>query len=204
MNTIIGTLLYYGANGSWTITGKDGSVVDLKPLVMGAFAPLLGRRVVMNEKKWSLTICADEQAPMHLESQDGTIWPILQVRDGFGFSNVRYAVEQVLTRFNGTTVGLCWDENSLSILFDEVQSVPRTQYCGRGNLALAEPGGRCLNPTPCVFLVAGPDGFRCAKFDSFTSAQILDRLIRGEMKATRIGSCVVDGRVAAGAPAETA
>jgi hypothetical protein len=40
----------------------------------------------------------------------------------------------------------------------------------------------------CIFVVAGPDGFGCAKFTPL-AALLIDRNRRGQMRATREGQC---------------
>lgn len=207
MNSVTGTITYMGFNGPWTIdTGTDAGAVDAKALILAALRTLIGRQgTIRQTDRWSMVVdtgsdiatnFAQNLQIMHLDMPDfeGAVWPSFQVRGGFGFQNVSYYISHFLSGFNKTRISIRWDETTLTIAFDQTQDVPRTQFCDKGNLALADSKGRCNDGGPCAFLVGTDRGFRCAKNDQIAEG-ILDRILRGTMKATRIGPCVVDGRV---------
>jgi hypothetical protein len=131
--------------------------------------------------------------------EDRTLLILLEKIDGFGMSNLCAYLPEYFQRLNGMNVIVEIEDNFISIIHDPDEKVYEINYT-RGNSCkipdddvktICKPGEKDC----CIFLSMASGGFECQKFDSSTCRMLLDRHSKGTMRASRIGNCMIVGRI---------
>jgi len=201
MFTLIGRLEFTGwFNRPWALHPRDGGkVFDLYSLINESLKGLNGKRVTMDYSLSSLHLKRDEESEFVVEYREDEIASLTKV-EGFGFTNLGAYIPRAFQTFNGRTVYFtAHDDGGFQITPDDTEVLNEVWFGGEGNLCpvgddtvknVCRPG----TTDTCIFLVAGGNGFECAKFCSATARTILDRHHNQTMRASRIGNCKLMGR----------
>jgi len=196
--TITGRLHYLGwFNRPWTLETTAGNV-DLWPVVEEFLLALNGQRASHQKDRDGYWLAADSTSTYRFNYEPDKCVS-LDVVDGFGFSNVHAYMDSALIWLSGRLViieidaGMC-----LHFRADESEQVFSVQFGDSNSCEVPEGAERSVckvgEPDCCVFLACGAKGFSCEKFSGPTARVLLDRLAQGTIRATRIGSCAVNGR----------
>lgn len=199
MKVIEGKLEYLTWRRPWKV--EIGDRFNDISIVFWDFAERLkGKRVQMSYTLDSFTLAANEKSDFALNFEVRCEGIALDKIDGFGFSNVLAYCESAMHRLNGREIIVAVDDVSLKIFANATENVPEVKYKSSGNMArvpeemVRGPCGLGEGPNTCIFLVAGSEGFECAKFEGSLSRQLLGRKAEGAMHAKRIGNCRLIGR----------
>ncbi len=202
MKKIVGTLNFHGWFHPWKVITEDGVETDIHPVVASFFKKLAGQPVVFEDEPEGFHLVRDENSPKKLEYKvegDGVILALLNKDGSFGLSNLTASIPDALQRIDGRNVVITVTDTEMRVQADPNQEVYKLPYT-HGNMASIPEGiekSQCQIGTSnaCVFCVATGEGFECSKGNTQMGRMVLDRLAKGEMRASRIGSCLVAGRV---------
>ncbi len=199
MNCINGTLLFTGwFNRPWRLVQESGAEVDLFPLIDGVFQRANGQPASHDQTLSSYEFDVDPVSDFDLVHEtDKHVY--LDKRGDFGFSNVAAYLESALGWLSGRSVFVDIEDNRFSIRANPAEEVFTLKFFGKGNSCRVPTGKerdlcKVGEADCCIFLACGPDGFECLKFADGTARMLLDRHHRGDMRASRIGNCAVNGR----------
>lgn len=203
-----GTLEYHGWNDSWILStaaceaewgGQKGTstmMINIKQFITAVFERLHGKSASQVLGMDSYELKLDDESKFQFCNEPN---PLLDMKDGSGFSNVGAYFSTAMEWLNGRKVILTTDATGFKIEADPEDKVHELKFSGSGNLCNVSKGDAlsvCLvgqGDNCCIFLMGGGSGFSCAKFSSF-SRQMLDRHAKGTMNAGRIGNCAIVGR----------
>jgi hypothetical protein len=188
---------------------KDGHV-DLRVQIFGTFNSLNGKKANMIYGMNNITILADEDSEYELEfenksgeielGKNDTLSMILRKSGGqWGMSNIGSYLPDILQRLNSMQVIVEVDENSISFKHDETEEVYKINYTQNNSCQIPDDDVKKIckigEDDCCIFCSAGGNGFMCQKFNSNMASILLDRHIEGTMRASRIGNCMIVGRI---------
>lgn len=214
---ITGRLHYLTWDMPWRVRPEtDGALdLDLRDAIWTLVERFVGKGFSYEEGLHHFAMAADvpgqrptftngvhDRAPMILDvGLEGRASNFILVnKDGFGFCNLGLFASLAMQRLNGRRVSVLLDDHSIQISADPEEDVPEVRFGKeRGNFGAIpedELAARCRpgKEDCCAFLVAGADGFSCAKFSGSVARTVLGRLADRTMRATRIGSCKLMGR----------
>lgn len=202
MEKISGTLNFYGWFHPWQIVTDDGKKIDIYPVVSALFGRLKDQPIVFDNELEGFRLVWDESSPKKLQyepSEDGVILASVNKDGSSGFSNLTAFIPDALQRIDGRNVSITVTDTEIRVHADPNEKVYKLPYT-HGNMASIPAGAeksQCRIGTShaCVFCVATGEGFECAKGNTQMGRMVLDRLAKGEMRASRIGNCLVSGRV---------
>jgi hypothetical protein len=198
---IEGRLLYMGwFNPPWKLVTDNGEI-DLWPIIDKFLASLNGKRAKHDQKRDGYSLTADESSEFQFKYVPGK-YVLLEKLKGFEMSNVHaYNVhaylDETLIWLSGRLVKI-EVENGKQIKFiaDKSEEVLGVYFFSDGNSCEVPKGVeqtvcKIGQPDCCIFLVVGGDGFSCEKFSGPTARVLLDRLAKGNIRASRIGNCAI-------------
>lgn len=202
MQKIIGTLNFYGWFHPWKVFTEDEEEINIHPILSSFFEKLADQPATFENRLEGFRLVRDENSPKKLEYkvEDDGVTLVLVNKDGSsGFSNLTAFLPDVLRCINGRHVIITLTDTELHVQADSSQEVYKLPYT-HGNMASIPKGAeksQCQIGTryACAFCVSTEDGFECAKGDSSLATTILDRVAKNDMRAVRIGNCLVAGRV---------
>lgn len=200
MQKLKGRLLYMGwHNLPWRLETSEGNR-DLWPLVEAFLSSINGKRAEQNQESESYELFATDASVFQFSYVPGRR-VLLEKTKGFGFSNVYACLDEALVWLSGRLVEVEIEKGRLlHISPDASEQVYKVYFTGKGN-SCAVPFDAthsvCKVGTPdcCVFLACNSSGFTCEKFNGIIARILLDRLAEGSIRAKRIGSCSVVGRL---------
>ncbi len=175
--------------------------------LFGAFEKMNHGPAVMNETRDYFELLIDEKSDMnfHIEiegyGEARTMGICIKSPDGVSWTNVHAYLAGYFQKVNSRLVDITVTDTGVTIQADVNEKVPELMYTGSGNCCAVSDDmiknvckAGCGKDT-CIFLMAGGNGFECAKFDSYLGRQLLHRHSKNEMNAGRIGNCKVVGRL---------
>lgn len=194
-----GKLLFMGwFNLPWKLM-TDDSEVDLQPIVNKFFASLKGKRATHNQTSESYTLSADKSSEFQFQYIPDE-YIVLKKPKGFGMSNVHAYLENALVWFSGRMVKIEIETGKrIKFMADESEDVFGVYFAGAGNSCEVPSGTeeticKIGQPDCCIFLSITSGGFSCEKFNGPLARMLLDRLAKGNIRASRIGNCKILGR----------
>lgn len=199
MEKLKGILLYMGwFNRPWNLVTENGEV-DLWPAIDRFLVSLDGKPANHDQTRNSYILRADESSEYRFKYVPGES-VLLEKLEGFGMSSVHAYLDSSLVWLSGRMVDIEVENgNQIKFIAGVDESVHGVYFVGEGNSCEVVDGdernickigqGDC-----CVFLAAGSDGFCCEKFSGSIARTLLDRLAKGSIRASRIGSCEILGR----------
>lgn len=202
MRKLKGRLQYLGwFNQPWNLITLPPTVlqINLCPIVEEFFASINGKRANQDRTRDGYSLSVNEESEMEFKYVPDK-YVLLEKPEGFGMSNVHAYLDRILVWLSGRMVEV-EIENGKQIKFaankDEV--VHGVYFVGEGNSCEVHKGDerticKVGQDDCCIFLTAGGSGFQCEKFSGSLARMLLDRLAKGTMRASRIGSCAVLGR----------
>lgn len=116
------------------------------------------------------------------------------------WSNTELQLERLFTSLSGRNAILEIEDDTLTIKVDKFNDNVPTVFYDNGNNAVlvgnykAEDVCKPGTDDCCIFLIAGADGFGCAKFNGPSARGLMQRHVDGKMNATRVGNCKCGGR----------
>ena len=198
MQKLKGRLLYMGwFNLPWKLVTDKGEV-DLWPTIDKFLTSLNGKRAGHKHEQNGYTLSVDKSSEFLFRYVPGE-QVLLEKTDGFGMSNVHAYLNDALVWLSGRMVKIeIEDGKRIEFIADKSEDVFGV-YFGSGNSCEIPDGAeksvcKIGQSDGCVFLSAGTDGFFCQKFNGPTARVLLDRLAKGNMRASRIGNCTILGR----------
>lgn len=175
--------------------------IDLRDHLFNVFENLNGKRTKMNISMNGIEIVQDESSTQLVEykKDDESLLMMLVNEDGsFGMSNIAAHLPDSLQRLNGMTVIASIYDDGFEIVHDSEEKVFGLYYTRNNSCKIPDNKVKSLckigKKDCCIFITASSEGFECVKFDSPTARMLLDRLSKGEMRASRIGNCKILGR----------
>jgi hypothetical protein len=180
------------------LTAENGEVIDLRDYIFNVLSNLNGKKISLDSHKM-FYLREDSLSKSVLEYENKgksiSIWS----NHGTGIENIEFWLSSTMQEFNNRDIIIEITDNGISITPNPDEKVFGLYYTGEGNCCKIEEGKEkavCKVGTTdcCIFLVMGSKGFECAKFDTFTSRNLLGRHSKNEMKASRIGNCALLGR----------
>lgn len=200
--TLKGTLRFISFFEPILIKEADGFEYDLLPKYFKFFSDYNGKRITDNQQRAMMEIRADENSEWELEfkaDKDTVLIWRNQVGGLKGGSNIHAYLSMTMQELNGRSIMVTVNDTGIKIEADPAEKVFGVYYTGEGNSCAVEDEDalRICKPRTadcCVFLALSADGFECRKFDSYMARNILDRVGKKQMNATRIGNCEVLGR----------
>ena len=194
-----GKLLYLGwFNRPWKLITEDGEI-DLWPIVDKFFVSLNGKRTKHNQTLDSYTLSASENSEFQFEYIPGELVLLKKLED-FGMLNIHAYLDSALCWLSGRIVEI-EIENGKQIKFvaDKDEDVFGVYFVGGGNSCEVPFGAeqtvcKLKQHDCCIFLTFGADKFHCEKFNGPLARMLLDRLAKGNIRASRIGNCKLLGR----------
>lgn len=199
MQKFKGRLLYMGwFSLPWKLVTDNGEI-DLWPVIDKFLASLNGKRANHDREYDGYTLAADESSESQFKYVPGE-YVLLEKSEGFGMSNVHAYLDNALVWLSGQMVEIeIEDGKQIKFMADKTEEVYGVYFVGDSN-SCELPSGveqtvcRIGQHDCCIFLSAGADGFHCEKFSGPTARMLLDRLAKGNIRASRIGSCAILGR----------
>lgn len=199
MQKLKGKLQYMGwFNLPWKLVTDNGEI-DLWPVIDNFLTSLSGKRAKHDRECDGYTLAADENSEFQFKYIPGEC-VLLEKPEGFGMSNVHAYLDHALVWFSGRMVEIeVEDGKQVKFTVDKLEKVFGVYFVGDGN-SCEVPGGaeqtvcKIGQHDCCIFLSVGADGFHCEKFSGPTARMLLDRLAKGNIRASRIGSCAILGR----------
>ena len=199
MQKLKGRLQYMGwFNLPWKLVMDNGEI-DLWPVIDEFFTSLNGKRAKYDQERDGYTLAADESSEFQFKYVPGE-YVLLEKLKGFGMSNVHAYLDDALVRLSGRMVEIeIEDGKQIKFMADRAEEVYGVYFVGDGN-SCEVPSGveqtvcKIGQSDCCIFLTVGADGFHCEKFSGPTARMLLDRLAKGNIRASRIGSCAILGR----------
>jgi hypothetical protein len=192
-----GRLHYLAWDRPWTLVEDDGQLVDLEPLFWDFAEAHRGSAAVLPMGPDGIALSLDplSNRVIHFDQRGAGI---LLSGQRFDFQNVAAYLAMALERLNGRQVKVRVEPHAFTIEADPAEPVPQVFYSrdNYGRVPAGEETSRCKagqGDECCIFLIAGGEGFECAKFSAL-SRVLLDRHAKGEMRAGRIGNCRLAGR----------
>lgn len=199
MKKFKGMLLYMGwFNRPWNLITENGEV-DLWPAIDKFLVSLDGMLADHDWTKNSYILRADESSEYRFKYILGESI-LLEKLEGFGMSNVYAYLEGFLAWLSGRMVDIeIEDGNQIKFMANTDESVHGVYFVGEGNSCEIVDGDernvcKMGQHDCCIFLTIGAGGFFCEKFSGPTARILLDRLAKGSIRASRIGSCEILGR----------
>lgn len=195
---ITGRLLYTGwLNRPWRLVPPKGDDIDLFPLVDTALTKWNGQAANHDQTRDSYALFLDGESEFDIKyTTDGNagLWK----RNGFGFSNIIAYFDCALVWLSGRMVVIEIDDDRIHLAADPAEEVFGLHFTHSNSCAVPDGAERTVckisTDDTCIFLCCGADGFSCEKFSGSTARLLLDRHHKGEMNASRIGSCALLGR----------
>jgi len=187
---IEGILLYLGLHGEWNVDaqGFKELVLDFFRKNNGAFARMKCRSQELFE------VVLDNTAELKISFDEATsCW----LEKPTGMTNVLVYLGYFLQGVNSRRITVEVSENKLSICVDKNELVPKVPYREMKSTHLIDKNFVMKTCRPgtkdaCVMLLLEPDGFCCGKFSGRMCGVLLNKVLDGSLKATRIGSCKLD------------
>jgi len=199
MEKLKGRLLYMGwFNKPWNLM-TESDEVDFWPMVNEFFISLNGKSANHDQTRDSYVLFADEGSEFQFKYvPDESV--LLEKLKSFGMSNVHAYFDSSLIWLSGRMVEVeIEDGKRIKFIADKDEEVHGVYFVGEGNSCEVLSGDertvcKIGQSDCCVFLTAGSGGFCCEKFNGSIARMLLDRLAKGFIRASRIGSCKVLGR----------
>lgn len=200
MVSIIGRLVWSGSwrVRPWILERKNGTTVDLYPLIDDCFKKIQGKPSSQKMDAHSYTFKVDDNSEDMLEYEsDGLV--VLKLRKGFGLTNIRSFMSRSLTWLSGRNVVVTIRNDGFSIEADKLEAVQGIKLIPRSENSGRIPKGKehtlCKVGTKecCIFAIGTSSGMVCEKF-SYIGQDMLDKLRKRELRATRVGSCYLAGK----------
>jgi hypothetical protein len=199
MKRFKGRLLYMGwFNVPWKLMMESGEI-DLWPVIDKFFVSLNGKRANHDQARDGYTLSVDENSELQFNYIPGE-YVLLEKPEGFGMSNVHAYLDNALIWLSGRMVEIEIEEGKqIKFTADKDKEVYGVYFVGDGNSCEVPIGAektvcKIKQHDCCIFLSVGADGFHCEKFSGSTARMFLDRLSKGDIRASRIGSCTILGR----------
>lgn len=199
MQKLKGRLLYMGwFNLPWKLMTDDGEI-DLWPVIDKFLTSLNGKRADHKEERDGYALAADESSEFQFKYVPGE-YVLLEKPEGFGMSNVHAYLDTSLGWLSGRMVEIeIEDGKQIKFTADKSEGVYGVYFVGDGNSCEVPSGAekaicKVGQHDCCIFLSVGADGFNCEKFNSQLARMLLDRLAKGNIRASRIGNCALVGR----------
>jgi len=199
MQKIKGKLQFMGwFNLPWKLVTDNGEI-DLWPIVNKFLVSLNGKNAKHEQERNCYTLTADETSEFRFKYIPGE-YILLEKANGSGMFNVYAYLEDALVRLSGRMVEIeIEDEKQLKFTADKSEEVFGVYFIGDGNSCDVPKGAeqticKISQEDCCVFLTVGAYGFSCGKFSGSAARALLDRLAKGNIRASRIGNCVLLGR----------
>ena len=197
MKKLKGRLQYMGwSNQPWNLMTEDGEI-NLWLIVEEFLVSINGKRANQDQKRDGYILRADEKSAFQFNYVSGEC-VLLKKPEGFGMSNVHHYLDTALIWLSGRMVEI-EVENGKQIKFVADEEVHGVYFAGEGNSCEVLKGDEQVvckigQLDCCIFLTAGSNGFCCEKFNGPLARSLLDRLAKGTIRASRIGSCAILGR----------
>src|SRR3989338_61876 len=200
MEKLKGRLLYmWWFNLPWKLVTADGEI-DLWPIINKFFTSLNGKRANHEQALDSYTLSAYESSELQLNYVKGKVG-FLEKPEGFGISNVQAYLDKTLCWLSGRLVEIeIEDGKQVRFVADASEEVLGVYFTGDGSSCEVPRGAektvcKAGQQDCCIFLSVSADGFHCEKFNSSLARMLLDRLAKGNVRASRIiGNCALLGR----------
>ncbi len=197
---IKGRLFYMGwFNRPWNLLVKDGTKVDLWPIVDKFLESLNGQFSDHKQGADSYILRFDKKSDFKLEYlRDELI--ILKRDGGFGFSNVHAYLDTALVWLSGRMINIeIEDKKRIKFFADKSEKVLSLCLSGNSSSYMIPEGVekticKIGQPDCCIFPAISPEGFECRKFSGPIARDLLDRLAKGTIRASRIGNCEIGKR----------
>ena len=201
MQKLNGKLLYMGwFNLPWKLVTDDGEI-DLWPVIDKFLTSLNGKRANHKRERDGYMLAANDASEFAFKYIPGK-YVLLEKPEGFGMSNVHAYLDEALGWLSGRMVDIeIEDGKQIKFAADKSEEVYGVYFVGDGN-SCEVPSGieqtvcKIGQRDCCIFLSlsAGAGGFSCEKFNGPMARILLDRLAKGNMRASRIGNCALIGR----------
>lgn len=199
MQKLKGRLLYMGwFNLPWKLVTDEGEI-DLWPVIDKFLTSLNGKRASHKQTRDGYTLSADKSSEFQFKYVSGE-YVLLKKPEGFGMSNVHAYLDTALGWLSGRLVETeIEDGKQVKFTADASEEVFGVYFVGDGNSCEVPRGAekticKAGQHDCCIFLSMGAGGFNCEKFSISMARMLLDRLAKGNIRASRIGNCALLGR----------
>jgi hypothetical protein len=195
-----GRLLFKGwYNRPWILLTEGNIEVDLWPIIDGFLTSIDGKKVCEKQERNGCMLLVNYQSDYEFKYERDELI-ILKKTNGFGMKNMLAYLEEVLIWLSGRMIEIeIVNEMVMKISADTSEKVFGV-YFSHGNSCEIPKGAEktiCKvgeKSDCCVFVTRSSSGFECEKFYGPAARVFLDRLAKGDICATRIGSCEILGR----------
>jgi hypothetical protein len=183
-------------NLPWKLVTDDGEI-DLWPEVEKFFILLNGKRADHNRAIDGYTLFLDKKAEYEFcYKPDEQV--VLNNPDEFGMSNVHAYLESALGWLSGRLVEIEISETALKFTADKSEEVYGVYFSHNNSCKIPDGIEKTIckvgKTDCCIFLSVSSNGFSCEKFNDYTARGLLDRLEKGNIRASRVGNCALLGR----------
>lgn len=199
MQKFKGRLLYMGwFNLPWKLVMDEGEI-DLWPIMDKFLTSLNGKRGNHEQARDGYTLSADESSEFQFKYVPGE-YVLLEKPEGFEMFNVHAYLDTALGWLSGRLVEIeIEDGEQMKFTADASEEVFGVYFVGNGNSCEVPRGVekticKAWQHDCCIFLSMDARGFSCEKFNSPMARMLLDRLAKGNIRASRIGNCALLGR----------
>ena len=199
MERFKGKLLFMGwFNLPWTLMTDNGKI-DLWPIVEQFFISINSNRAEHSQTLDCYILFVDENSEFHFKYIPRKS-VVLQKPKGIGMSNIHAYLENNLIWLSGRKIEIDIEEGKqIAFSADKDETVYGVYFSGNGNSCkipndVEQKICKIGQPDCCIFLSAGATGFSCEKFNSPIARMLLERLAKGNIRASRIGNCAILGR----------
>lgn len=198
MQKLKGRLLYMGwFNLPWKLMTDDGEI-DLWPIINKFLTLLNGKRANHKQVRDGYTLSADETSEFKFKYTPGE-YVLLEKSDGM--SNVHAYLDTALGWLSGRLVEIeIEDGKQVKFIADVSEEVFGVYFAGDCDPSCEVPRGaekticKVGQHDCCIFASVSANGFGCQKFNGPLARMLLDRLAKGNIRASRIGNCALIGR----------
>ena len=199
MEKLKGRLLYmWWFNLPWKLVTADGEI-DLWPIINKFFTSLNGKRANHEQALDSYTLSADESSKLQFNYVQGQ-YVFLEKSEGFGMSNVQAYLDMTLCWLSGRLVEIeIEDGKQVRFVADASEEVFGVYFTDNNSCEVPSGAEKTVCKAGqhdcCIFLSVDEGSFYCEKFNSLLARMLLDRLAKGNVRASRIiGNCALLGR----------
>ncbi len=169
--------------------------VDLWSITDKFLASLNGERANHIQELDCYTLYADESSESRFKYESGK-YAVLK-KDSFGASNVHAFMDESLMFLSGRMVEIDIGDGRFRIVADKSEKVYGVYFVDGGKSCEIPVDAekticRIGRADCCVFLTVGIGGFYyCEKFYAPVARMMLERLAKGNARASRIGNCAI-------------
>lgn len=199
MQVLKGRLLYMGwFHRPWRLVTADGEI-DLWPIIDRFLVSLNGKHAGHQRMHDGYVLSAEKTSRFQFVYVPGDS-AVLENTGVFEWSNVHAYLDDVLVWLSGRMVEIeIEDGERVEIAADVSEGVYGVYFVGDGRACEVPSGAeqtvcKIGQHDCCIFVSMGAAGFHCEKFSGPLARMLLDRLAKGDIRASRIGDCANLGR----------